>query len=57
MRYDYLVFGSSKVRVGEIVTAGQEIAEVGMTVQLFLRQTFLRSKKIVSSKTAILGEV
>ena len=30
-RYDHLAFGSSKVRVGEIVNAGQEIAKVGMT--------------------------
>jgi murein DD-endopeptidase MepM/ murein hydrolase activator NlpD len=30
-RYDHLAFGSSKVRVGEIVSAGQEIAKVGMT--------------------------
>jgi murein DD-endopeptidase MepM/ murein hydrolase activator NlpD len=39
MRYDYLVFGSSKVTVfkREIVTAGQEIAEVGMTGYIYLR--------------------
>jgi len=30
-RYDHLAFGSSKVRVGDIVNAGQEIAKVGMT--------------------------
>jgi murein DD-endopeptidase MepM/ murein hydrolase activator NlpD len=30
-RYDHLACGSSKVRVGEMVTAGQEIAKVGMT--------------------------
>ena len=30
-RYDHLAYGSSKVRVGEIVNAGQEIAKVGMT--------------------------
>jgi len=30
-RYDHLAFESSKVRVGEIVNAGQEIAKVGMT--------------------------
>ena len=30
-RYDHLAFGSSKVRVGDIVSAGQEIAKVGMT--------------------------
>jgi murein DD-endopeptidase MepM/ murein hydrolase activator NlpD len=30
-RYDHLAFGSSKVRVGNIVIAGQEIAKVGMT--------------------------
>ena len=35
-RYDHLAFGSSKVRVGEIVTAGQEIAKVGMTGYTYL---------------------
>jgi murein DD-endopeptidase MepM/ murein hydrolase activator NlpD len=35
-RYDHLAFGSSKVRVGEIVMAGQEIAEVGMTGYTYL---------------------
>jgi murein DD-endopeptidase MepM/ murein hydrolase activator NlpD len=30
-RYDHLAFGSSKVRVGDIVTTGQEIAKLGMT--------------------------
>ena len=35
-RYDHLAFGSSKVRVGDIVTAGQEIAEVGMTGYTYL---------------------
>jgi murein DD-endopeptidase MepM/ murein hydrolase activator NlpD len=30
-RYDHLLFGSSKVSVGDIVTTGQEIAKVGMT--------------------------
>ena len=30
-RYDHLAFGSSKVKVGDIVSAGQEIAKVGMT--------------------------
>ena len=30
-RYDHLAFGNSKVRVGNIVKAGQEIAKVGMT--------------------------
>jgi murein DD-endopeptidase MepM/ murein hydrolase activator NlpD len=35
-RYDHLAFGSSKVKVGEIVSAGQEIAKVGMTGYTFL---------------------
>jgi murein DD-endopeptidase MepM/ murein hydrolase activator NlpD len=35
-RYDHLAFGSSKVRVGEIVTAGQEIAKIGMTGYTYL---------------------
>ena len=35
-RYDHLAFGSSKVKVGEIVTAGQEIAKVGMTGYTYL---------------------
>jgi murein DD-endopeptidase MepM/ murein hydrolase activator NlpD len=35
-RYDHLDFGSSKVRVGEIVTAGQEIAKIGMTGYTYL---------------------
>lgn len=35
-RYDHLAFGSSKVRVGDIVTAGQEIAKVGMTGYTYL---------------------
>ena len=35
-RYDHLVCGSSKVRVGEMVTTGQEIAKVGMTGFTFL---------------------
>jgi murein DD-endopeptidase MepM/ murein hydrolase activator NlpD len=30
-RYDHLAFGSSRVKVGDIVSAGQEIAKVGMT--------------------------
>ena len=30
-RYDHLAFGSSKVKVGEFVSAGQEIAKVGTT--------------------------
>jgi murein DD-endopeptidase MepM/ murein hydrolase activator NlpD len=35
-RYDHLAFGSSKVRVGDIVIAGQEIAKVGMTGYTYL---------------------
>jgi murein DD-endopeptidase MepM/ murein hydrolase activator NlpD len=35
-RYDHLAFGSCKVRVGEIVTAGQEIAKMGMTGYTYL---------------------
>jgi murein DD-endopeptidase MepM/ murein hydrolase activator NlpD len=35
-RYDHLAFGSSKVRVGDIVIAGQEIAKVGMTDYTYL---------------------
>ena len=30
-RYDHLEYGSAKVRVGQQVRAGQEIAKVGMT--------------------------
>jgi murein DD-endopeptidase MepM/ murein hydrolase activator NlpD len=30
-RYDHLAFGSSRVKVGDIVSAGQEIAKVGTT--------------------------
>jgi murein DD-endopeptidase MepM/ murein hydrolase activator NlpD len=30
-RYDHLAYDSSKVRVGQQVQAGQEIAKVGMT--------------------------
>ena len=30
-RYDHLAFGSSRVKVGDIVSAGQEIAKIGMT--------------------------
>ena len=35
-RYDHLASRSSKVKVGEIVTAGQEIAKVGMTGYTYL---------------------
>ena len=35
-RYDHLAFGSSKVRVSDIVIAGQEIAKVGMTGYTYL---------------------
>ena len=35
-RYDHLAFGSSKVRVGDTVTARQEIAKVGMTGYTYL---------------------
>ena len=35
-RYDHLAFGSSKVSVGDIVIAGQEIAKVGMTGYTYL---------------------
>ena len=35
-RYDHLAFGSSKVKIGDIVSAGQEIAKVGMTAFTYL---------------------
>ena len=35
-RYDHLAFGSSKVKVGGIVSAGEQIAKVGMTGGLYL---------------------
>jgi murein DD-endopeptidase MepM/ murein hydrolase activator NlpD len=35
-RYDHLAIGSSKVKVGEIVKAGQAIAKVGMTGYTYL---------------------
>jgi murein DD-endopeptidase MepM/ murein hydrolase activator NlpD len=35
-RYDHLAFGSSKVRVGDIVIAGHEIAKVGMMGYTYL---------------------
>ena len=35
-RYDHLAFGSSKVRAGDIVIAGHEIAKVGITGYTYL---------------------